>query len=111
MIWVATIDLTIGDVLGRIPCPWEKCRNHYQETSFEVDKHLYHHGFVDGYVNWTFHGEERWRDSASTIAIQNHVKENKNLYVDMVTNVVCGRLNPEAVELEEDPNPSTSKVL
>jgi len=29
----------------------------------------------------------------------------------MVTNVVCGRLNPEAEELEEDPNPSTSKVL
>jgi len=55
-IQVVARDPTIVDASGRIPCPCAKCRNRYREKSFWVEKHLYDHKFVDGYINWTLHG-------------------------------------------------------
>ena len=103
---IATRDPTIPDVTGRIPCPCTRCRNRYWETSFNVEKHLYHHGFVDGYVNWTLHGEKKWEDKSSTSVIQDSIDESKRPYVDMSIDASLGRINSE---VEEDPNPSTTK--
>jgi len=47
--------------------------------------------------------------SASTSVVQDHVEEHRNPYMDMVIDVTYDVLNPEAKEMEEDPNPSTSK--
>ncbi|XP_027933729.1 uncharacterized protein LOC114189213 [Vigna unguiculata] len=103
---IATRDLTIPDVTGCIPCPCTRCRNRYWETSFNVEKHLYHHGFVDGYVNWTLHGEKKWEDKSSTSVIQDFIDESKRPYVDMIIDASLGRINSE---VEEDPNPSAAK--
>jgi len=97
---------TIPNVTRRIPCPCIRCRNRYWETSFNVEKHLYHHGFVAGYVNWTLHGEKKWEDSSSKSFIQDSIDESKRPYVDMIIDASLGRINSE---VEEDPNPSTAK--
>ena len=108
-IQVAKRDPKFADVTGRIPCPCGKCRNRYWDISFNVEKHLYHHGFMDGYTNWTLHGEERWVDVVSSG--QDRVEENTNPYHDMVMNAFSIRSNPEVQEVEEDPNPSAKKFF
>jgi len=47
----------VADALGRIFFPCSKCKNRVRENSFWVGKHLYEHGFMDYYLNWTVHGE------------------------------------------------------
>ena len=108
-IQVAKRDPKFADVTGRIPCPCGKCRNRYWDISFNVEKHLYHHGFMDGYTNWTLHGEERWTNGASIV--QDRVEGSTNPYHDMVMNAFHARSNLEVQEVEEDPNPSAKKFF
>jgi len=80
---IATKDPTIVDVRGHIRCPCTRCRNRYWETSFDMEKHLYHHGFFYGYVNWTLHGEKKWGDGTSTSVIQDSIDKSRKPYVDI----------------------------
>ncbi|XP_057739900.1 uncharacterized protein LOC130957009 [Arachis stenosperma] len=99
---------TVIDSLGHILCPCTKCKNRLRDEIFWVEKHLCDRGFMEGYINWTAHGEERWVEQDATNVTQEHEEENTNPYVDMVIDAAGDNLN--IVEgLEEDPNPSASK--
>ena len=41
----------------KIRCPCKKCKNRKFFMLDEVTVHLYQKGFVEGYFNWTCHGE------------------------------------------------------
>ncbi|RDX95700.1 hypothetical protein CR513_21742, partial [Mucuna pruriens] len=57
---IAKKDPTVVDALSRIPCPCSKCKNYVRKETFWVEKHLYQYGFMEDYINWTIHGEDRW---------------------------------------------------
>ncbi|RYR13333.1 hypothetical protein Ahy_B04g070386 isoform B [Arachis hypogaea] len=98
------------DSLGHILCPCTKCKNRLKDKIFWVEKHLCDRGFMEGYINWTAHGKERWVEQDATNVTQEHEEENTNPYVDMVIDAVGDNLN--VVEgLEEDPNPSALKYM
>ncbi|XP_072076225.1 uncharacterized protein [Arachis hypogaea] len=99
---------TVIDSLGRILCPCTKCKNRIRDEIFWVEKYLCDHGFIEGYTNWTAHGEERWVEQDATNVTQEHEEENTNPYVDMVIDAAGDNLNVMK-GLEEDPNPSASK--
>ena len=46
------------DRQGGIRCPCMICKNLKWNSPWEVQRHLYIKGFVEGYMNWTCHGEE-----------------------------------------------------
>ncbi|KAL4327715.1 hypothetical protein AHAS_Ahas13G0127800 [Arachis hypogaea] len=39
---------------------------------------------MEGYINWTAHGEERWVEQDARNVTQEHEEENTNPYIDMV---------------------------
>lgn len=51
--------IRVANESGHIPSPCAKCRKRYRYETFCLEKHVYDHKFVDGYVNWTPHGEKR----------------------------------------------------
>jgi hypothetical protein len=105
---IAKRQLGVADVLGRIFCPCFKCKNCVREKTFWVEKHLYEHGFMENYLNWTIHGENQWGDSSSMSNVHDEEMETRNPYVDMVIDAMGDDLS-EDQNLEEDPNPSASK--
>ncbi|KAK2455713.1 hypothetical protein QL285_003139 [Trifolium repens] len=104
---IAKRQLGVVDVLGRIFCPCFKCKNCVREKPFWVEKHLYEHGFMENYLNWTIHGENQWGDSSSMSNVHDEEMETRNPYVDMVIDAMGDDLS-EDQNLEEDPNPSAS---
>ncbi|RYR08600.1 hypothetical protein Ahy_B05g076350 [Arachis hypogaea] len=99
---------TVIDSLSHILCPFTKCKNRIRDEIFWIEKHLCDRGFIEGYINWTAHGEERWVEQDTTNVTQEHEEENTIPYVDMIIDDACDNLN--VVDgLEEDPNPSASR--
>lgn len=70
------------DSAGRILCPCKRCKNRVRIDSFSLEKHLYSHGFMESYLNWTLHGENKWDDrecSAFIVAHKTHKNKAKEL--------------------------------
>ncbi|KAF7832911.1 putative transposase, Ptta/En/Spm, plant [Senna tora] len=97
------------DSLGRILCPCGRCKNCVRKDEYTIERHLYYNGFVEGYLNWTIYGENAWGGEGSAFNDVD-VEDTRNPYVDMVVDVVRGRLDPNFECMEEAPNPSVSKM-
>ncbi|RDX61224.1 hypothetical protein CR513_60565, partial [Mucuna pruriens] len=97
-------DPTIVDALNHIPCPCSKCKNCVRKKTFWVKEHLFQHQFMEDYINWTIHGNDRWSDSSSTSIVHDEELGPRNPYVDMVIDAASDQLNLEDRYLEEDPN-------
>ncbi|KAF7802611.1 hypothetical protein G2W53_041722 [Senna tora] len=97
------------DSLGRILCPCGRCKNCVRKDEYTIERHLYYNGFVEGYLNWTIHGENAWGGEGSAFNDATDDEDTRNPYVDMVVDAARGRLDPNFECMEEDPNPSASK--
>jgi hypothetical protein len=62
---------------------------------------------MEGYTNWILHGEDQWGESSSTSTAHHEETKTRNPYVDMVIDAMDDDLTDD---LEEDPNPSASKI-
>lgn len=60
----------------------------------------------EGYLNWTRNGWKHWGDNGSIMEA-----ENRNLYVDMVMDVLGDSMNVDDEVWEEEPNSSASKFF
>lgn len=49
---------TNSSIDGKILCPCTKCVNCNKCTHMNCYEHIINHGFLRGYINWIFHGEE-----------------------------------------------------
>ena len=92
------------DCEGRIRCPCSLCKNLKWVKTWEVQRHLYRKGFVEGYTNWTCHGETLW--SYKTVNIG-----SSSSYAEMVIDAAGPEFNvrEEHVTMEELPNKTAER--
>ena len=96
--------IKVVDCEGRIRCLCLVRKNLKWLTTWEVQRHLYKNEFVQGYTNWTCHGETFWSNEPSNIG-------SGSSYVDMVVDVVGPGFNvhEEHVHTEEPPNKTAER--
>ncbi|KAF7811409.1 hypothetical protein G2W53_032385 [Senna tora] len=70
------------DSLGRILCPCGRCKNCVRKDEYTIERHLYYNGFVEGYLNWTIHGENAWGGEGSAFNDADDEEDTRNPYVD-----------------------------
>ncbi|KAL0294030.1 UNVERIFIED_CONTAM: hypothetical protein Sradi_6907200, partial [Sesamum radiatum] len=64
----------------KIRCPCRKCRNRVFKTTDEIMFDICMKGFIEGYYNWTAHGEvqviEYYDDPSAPVSVETHVAPN-----------------------------------